>query len=573
MIKLTKKYFKILSNNEKLKLFILVILMLIGGVMESISVSLILPLITVVTDASSFDDTWYGKLICNVFNIDNSKQYISVLILFLIFIFVLKNLYLLLEYALHYSYIASCRCKMQIKMMHCYIHKPYPFYFTSSTGELLRITGIDTGQAYNLLSSLLAFYTELIVSIALIITIFVISPQITIILGIVLLIEILLITKVIKPRAKKMGEKQRYENAMLNKWFLQSVNGIKSIKVANNENYFEKNYSNHTSGYIKADVTNQLLGNIPRMLIEACTVCVALGYIWFMINKGIDVSILIPQLSAFVVALVRLLPSVSRMSSVINQVPYSEGGLDNLIINLDADKDIIEKSCSKEILVSFNKEIRLDGITFGYSTDRILLNSVNLIINKGQSIGVIGQSGSGKTTLIDIILGLLTPLSGRVLVDGVDIEKNMVSWLKCISYIPQNIFLLDDSIRNNIAFGIEEQDVDDTLIWRTLEEAQLSEYVKSLPDGIDTEIGEQGIRLSGGQIQRIGIARALYSNPELLIFDEATSALDNDTEAAIMESIDNLKGKKTMIIIAHRLSTIENCDVVYKVDNGNVTKE
>ena len=234
----------------------------------------------------------------------------------------------------------------------------------------------------------------------------------------------------------------------------------------------------------------------------------------------------------------------------------------------------VEKQSAKIEKMVFEKNVVVDHITFSYpNSETDILKDAYLEIAKGQSVGIVGTSGAGKTTIVDIMLGLLKPKKGAVLVDGSDIENSLSAWLGILSYIPQNIFLIDDSVRKNVAFGIDEQDIDDGEVWRALKEAQMEEFVRSLPEGLDTGVGEKGIRLSGGQCQRIGIARALYNDPEILFFDEATSSLDNETESAIMEAIENLKGYKTLVVIAHRLTTIKNCDVVYRIEKGKAFKD
>ncbi len=299
-----------------------------------------------------------------------------------------------------------------------------------------------------------------------------------------------------------------------------------------------------------------------------------------MVLWGSELETLVPQLSAFAVAAIRLLPSVNRISTSVNQIPFFEGGLDNIIGVID--KGVLKKiniedtDFDREIVqdITFNHNIEFRNVTFRYSQNtKKVLEHADFEIKTGESVGIIGPSGSGKTTTIDIMLGLLFPSDGNVLVDGVDIHENISGWLSHVAYIPQSIFLMDDTIRANVAFGIPDGKVSDTKVMHALKEAQLEEFIKELPDGIATTIGEQGVRLSGGQRQRIGIARALYNNPDILFLDEATSALDNETEAAIMDSIEHLKGTKTLLIIAHRLSTIENCDVVYRVESGEITKE
>lgn len=583
MIQTTKKVFHILNKKQKGKAVLIIILMLIGGIMESVSISLILPLISAVMDKNNWNTSWYGSLICRMFQISTQREYIEILLILLIVAFLLKNLYLLLEYYIQYTFIARNRYNMQSELMHSYIRKPYSFFVNSNSGEILRILTSDTSQTFSLLTDVFIFYTEIIVSIILGITILLVSPSIAIGLLIILGLELLTITMILKPIMRRNGTIQRNESSATNKWILQSVNGIKSIKVANTERFFEEHYCKHALKVVDIDRKNQTIANMPRLIIEAFTVSGVLLILLLMVLTGKELDSIVPQLSAFVLAAVRLLPSINRISMAMNQIPFLEGGLDNIIVALEKEKNekgLEENRGSENNQVSrreknnFNRCIFFEGISFSYpNSEKKIFNNASFKIYPGQSVGIVGTSGAGKTTAVDIILGLLKPDMGHVYIDGSDIENDMSKWLSQVAYIPQTIFLMDDTIRANIAFGQGDAEISEKDIWEALEEAQMKEYVESLPDGLDTQVGEQGIRLSGGQRQRIGIARALYSNPEFLFFDEATSALDNETENAIMESIENLKGKKTLIIIAHRLSTIENCDVIFRVEEGKVIED
>jgi ABC-type multidrug transport system fused ATPase/permease subunit len=287
---------------------------------------------------------------------------------------------------------------------------------------------------------------------------------------------------------------------------------------------------------------------------------------------------MISLFAAFGTAAMSLLPAASRINNQMTSMAFNEPFFFNVSDNLieetnDENTDISYAVVAKEKL-PVTREVKMDGITYHYpNSDKLIFDNASVSFPIGKSIGIVGPSGAGKTTVIDILLGLLNLQGGRVLADDVDIKTHYREWLANVGYIPQMIFLLDADIRKNVAFGIPEEEIDDDKLWYALKEAQLDEFVKTLPEGVHTGIGERGIRLSGGQRQRIGIARALYNDPEVLILDEATSALDNDTEAAIMDSVNRLHGKKTLIIIAHRLQTIEKCDMVYRVENGQITKE
>lgn len=395
-------------------------------------------------------------------------------------------------------------------------------------------------------------------------------------------IEFLVITMWIKPKMKKEGLLQRSELAEANKWTLQAVNGIKSIKVSNTSVFFLNKYVSHISKSVDAERKSQILGILPKMILEAVTITSVFLMLLIMILNGADLILVVPALSAFVVAAVRLLPSVGKMSAALNYISFYEGGLDN-IISIVARGDIsntnsIETSSNintvKDSEWHIKRELLLSNVSYSYPGMRNwVLKDAQLSIKRGEFIGIIGESGAGKTTTIDVLLGLLQPQKGKIFIDEKDIYSAIEDWHRILAYIPQEIFLMDDTIKRNIAFGKEDYEIDENKVWDVLRASQLDTFVRDLPLQLNESVGEKGLRLSGGQKQRIGIARALYNNPEILFFDEATSALDNETEKEIMKAIITLKGKKTLVVIAHRMSTISQCDVIYRVKNGKIIKE
>lgn len=582
MLRITKKILVMLTDKQKKFIWVLGLMMLLGAIMESLSVSLMLPLITGVTDTENWNESGFAGFACNLLGITDRRSYIQLMIVLLIIVFVVKNIFLFFEYHVQFHFVADGRYNMQSKLMTRYMHKPYTFYLNSSSGEIIRVIKSDTAQAFSMLSYLLTFYTEIIVSMVLAITVLVINPLIAGVTVVVLMLEVLVIAKVVKPRLRVYGDSQREESAAAYKWILQSITGIKSIKVGANEAFFENKYKKHVGKEIDVTCKEQIYGNVPKLITEAFTFVAVLVLMLVMVGNGTDLGSIISQLSAFAIAAMRLIPSANRISVVLNQASFFEGAVDNVLANLKKEGRYMEDTKQEQLaledkndkLITCEKIFGLKDVTFAYpGADGPVLSHADMMIEAGQSVGVVGASGAGKTTAIDIMLGLLKPDEGHVLSDDVDIEENMYGWLSHLAYIPQQIFLMDDSIKKNIAFGLHNNEIDDVRVWQVIKEAQLEEFVNSLPEGINTQIGEAGVRLSGGQRQRIGIARALYNDPEILFFDEATSALDNETESAIMEVIDGLKGKRTLIIIAHRLTTIANCDVVYRVENGTIQKE
>ena len=314
---------------------------------------------------------------------------------------------------------------------------------------------------------------------------------------------------------------------------------------------------------------------MPRPLFEAVCVCALLTVVGVKIFRGVELQYFIPVLSAFAIAAFRLLPSFGRLTAFINDIIYYSPAVEN-VYNDIREVDELQKKYANRFIdkseINIEKCILVDNISFSYpSENKPILKNASVRIDKNKSVAFIGPSGSGKTTLADIILGLLEPQEGHIYADNIDINDKPYGWHKLLGYIPQTIYLTDDTIRENVLFGMPADEKSDERVWKALEDAQLAEFVRGLERGLDTVIGERGVRLSGGQRQRIGIARALYSEPKVLVLDEATSALDTETETAVMEAIDGLRGSRIMIIIAHRLTTIRNCDEVYEIKNGTIT--
>ncbi len=579
-MKIIKKFRLILSRHQKLRIAELFVLMVIGGFVETLSVALMLPFMDAVMQPEGFKSTWYGKLICDLLGIDSTRALLVIIAIALALLYIFKNIYLMFEYNIQYRFVYGNMFELQKRMLDVFIHRPYEYFLKVNSGEVIRIITSDTSNAFHLLVTSLLLLTELVVSAMLIGTIFIIAPAVTVCIALLLLALLAVIYLMIKPMLRRAALNQQKAGTGMNKWLLQSIQGIKELKVMRKESFFQSNYNTYGSMSVNATRWNQILQMAPKFMIEGVSMGATFIVVAIMIYMGEDLEAIIPTLTAVAMAAIRLLPSVNRISNALTAVAYGEPMLDKVIENLAdiaaAKKNEMEEK-ENEInqvkkIPAFSKSVQFKGIKYHYpDAESYVLDGASMEIRKGESVGIVGSSGAGKTTSVDIILGLLKPQGGEILIDGVDMKEDLGGWLDQIGYIPQMIFLLDDSIRANVAFG--EDHIDDDDVWRALREASLDEFVKELPGGLDTQIGERGVRLSGGQRQRIGIARALYRNPQALILDEATSALDNETEAAIMDSVNGLRGVKTMIIIAHRLSTIEACDKVYRVENGKIKRE
>jgi ABC-type multidrug transport system fused ATPase/permease subunit len=386
---------------------------------------------------------------------------------------------------------------------------------------------------------------------------------------------LLLFFKVIKKKIRTQGEIVRKNRQGQTRWLMQSFGGIKETKIAQTEGYFLKKFDNEYESFAKNHCSYQTLAYLPKPAMETVVIGALLFVVMIKLLRGVDSVYFVSTMSVFAVAAYRLLPSFNRISGYLGRIMFDKASVDAIYKDLKTVEEL-EKNAGEidETDINFSKEIVVDNLSFKYPlSEKNVLENVSLTLPKNKSVAFIGPSGAGKTTLADIILGLLYQQNGSIKVDGVSIPENSKCWKRKLGYIPQTIFLTDDTITNNIAYGVDEKDIDEKRVLEVIEEAQLKDFIDTLPDGINTEIGERGVRLSGGQRQRIGIARALYHDPEILVLDEATSALDTETETAVMDAIDSLSGKKTLLIIAHRLTTIENCDIVYEIKDGKAERQ
>jgi ABC-type multidrug transport system fused ATPase/permease subunit len=553
--------------------------MIIAGFMEMLSVALILPFAKALMDPERIMSNSIVKNLCDILHINSGRYLLIVLAFAIAGLFVLKNVFLLFQMYLENRFVYNNLFYTQVKLLQNYLSRPYEYYLNVQSGEILRVIQNDALDTFSLLISTISMTSELIVSGMLIVTVLVIAPVITISMAAVLFVLLGVILLMMRPKLKRAGIDNQNAHAAMNQWLIQSIQGIKEIKLLKKESFFESKYKTHGKIYVNTNAKYKLYSSAPRFLIEGISMGLFFIVIAILIIFGYKMDEIFPMLSGVAVAAVRLLPATNRIAQNMSSIAFGEPKLDKMIENLSTmDIRLTEKnavlSVAEENNLIFENCIQFNNITYKYpsGTSEVLSNA-SFSILRGESIGIIGTSGSGKTTAIDILLGLLIPQRGNVLVDGVDIFDDLDSWINQIGYIPQTIFMLDGSIKENVAFGSDPESIDDEQVWKALEEASLFDYVKGLPDGLDSQIGERGVRLSGGQRQRIGIARALYRNPSFIVFDEATSALDGDTESAIMDSINKLHGLKTMVIITHRLSTVEKCDHIFKVNNGTIIKE
>ena len=571
-----KKIFKILNRHQRSRVYLLLVMILIGAVMETVGVSAILPLVSAVTDPTIIQSNEKFKFVSDLLGITDPKMFVLAMAIALIVIYIIKNIYLIVLNVAQNHFSTNNQSRISVRLTKCYIEQSFLFHSAHNVADLDRNATRDVSSFMYVLSNILQLITETLVCLMLTIFLMITDVFTTSLMIVILSVFILFFFAVVRKRLRRFGEESRIFEGERNKYFLEAFGGIKEVKAASSETFFVERYKNACNGYALMEQKRLTLSFIPRPLMESMCICGLLLFMSIKIVLGADVNSFIPVMSVFAVAAIRMLPSFNRVSGYLSSIMFYKSSVDALYEDLQQ-AAVYEKENKAKVQTEIeiaNEDIVVDNMTFYYPAkpEKVILDKVSLTIPRNKSVAFVGPSGAGKTTLADLILGVLEPQEGKVTVGGVDILSHSKSWHHKIGYIPQSTFLMDDSIRSNVAFGIPEDEINDQKVWEALEAAQLSEFVKSQPEKIYSNIGDRGVKISGGQRQRIGIARALYNKPDVIVLDEATSALDNDTEKAVMDAIYGLAGKKTMIIIAHRLTTIKNCDIIYEVKDGRVDK-
>jgi ABC-type multidrug transport system fused ATPase/permease subunit len=575
LIRVIKQLNYILNEKQKRQSVGVFATMVVCSVLELLGVSIIVPFLSLMTDEQSVREKWYlGWL----YDVDPNIQMTTIMIILslaFIFIYLFKNGFMIYSAYVQTTYAARFNKDNSIKMLNSYLKRPYQYFVNTNSNIILRGIGNDVNGVYHILLDLFTIMNEcltiLLIGIFLIVTDWLVAICALILACVCFLVIVL----GFKNKIKQAGIQQREASAMKSKCSYQSIHGIKEIKVKNRKGTFIEEYEYESERERKSYIVQGFLSACPERIVEGVCISGFMMIICIRILIGTDINTFIPSLGAFAMGAFRILPSFAKLSNHINNIVYFMPCIQNCYDNVKEAEKI--EALETEVLqlsetlhkVNFEDSLELRNIEWKYpEADKKVLDGLNLTVHKGEAIALIGSSGAGKTTLADMIMGLYIPQSGTVEMDGVDIYSIPREWSKLIGYVPQMVFLIDDTVRKNVAFGVRSDEIYDEKIWDALEKAQLKDFVENLPNGLDTIVGERGIKFSGGQRQRIAIARALYDEPEILILDEATAALDNDTETAVMEAVESLRGHITMIIVAHRLSTIRNCDKIYEIKDG-----
>ena len=574
------KLIYILNGKQKRISVVVFFMTIIGALVETLGVSIILPLVQSFLAADRLLQNKYVKPVALVLHIETGVQLIIWMSAAVIVIYIVKNAYMVFLSYVRVKFAAMVKRELSVKMMHSYMDREYTYFLGVNTEDVLRGIGYDVSGVHEVLVQFFRILAETLTAFC--ICVFIFRTDAAMAVGVVAVAgtSLLLLILFFRKKMKKVGDFYRECTVQVNKYLHESFQGIKDVLIFHKEDYFIKNYETVFSSQLKAEVVKTVASESPTHLIEAVCVSGLIAVVALKMAGGSDAETFIPQLATFAIAAFRILPSIGKISAGFNQLIYAFPALNATYRNLQEVENFkkitrVKQTDGKMLAekLDFQREIRIENIHWQYpSADRPVIENLSLTIPRGKSVAFIGQSGAGKSTLADIMLGLLVPAQGDILVDGISIYDEMDAWKRTVGYVPQTVFLTDDTIRRNIAFGIAEKDIDEEKIRRAVEQAQLGATIAELPEGLDTILGERGIRFSGGQKQRVAIARALYNDPDILILDEATAALDNDTESAVMEAIDALHGYKTLIIIAHRLTTIRNCDEIYEIADGGAIR-
>lgn len=569
------KFQVILSKPQKMWAVIVFVLTLIGAVIETIGVSIMIPLIQVMVQPDTIRENEVGAKVLSYIGPVTDRQIMYLVGALVIGVYIFKNVYLSCLAYVRIKYSCKVQRELSVKIANSYVKRGYPFFLQSSAGDLIRGIAGSVSGVYMVLNQFFRILAELLTIMC--ICIFLIMEDILLAGSIIALALVCvgLTVRIFRKRVKHYGDIAFRFNSIVSQSSLQLFYGIKEVLVMKREKHFLDMYEDAYTQRQKATANENLSAELPAYIIEGLCISGIILAVCVRITGLESPMEYLPQLAAFAMAAFRVLPSLGRISSGINTCIFYLQTVDETYENIlelnrsERERNEVMTNVTENNKVRFERSVTIENVTWRYEGGKAdVLSGINLEIKKGQSVAFIGPSGAGKTTLGDVILGLLTPQSGKVCIDGVDIRTIGTQLSEIIGFVPQSIYMTDDTIRNNIAFGVDEKKIDNARIWKALEKAQMREFIEELPDGLDTLIGERGMRLSGGQRQRLAIARALYLDPQILVLDEATSALDTETETAVMESIDALQGEKTLIIIAHRLSTIRNCDVVYEIADG-----
>lgn len=586
-----KKLYDIFTPEQRRGGITVFILLFIGSMLEMLGVTIIIPLVQVILMPVSMLESDSYQWIWKVLNVKDTTGLVLWVSVGTIAVYLFKNGYMsFLSYYKNHFY-RQVEKETSMKLMNSYLSRDYTFHINTNSSILLRSVIYDITGVTSTMTSIFTIVMECMSTFLIIIVLFTTDFWMAVTLAFSAVLALLLIVGIFHKIMKVEGERAVTYSHLCLKAVSEAFNGIKDVMVTRRQPFFSESYDHAVSGKNKSNAAKSFAAECPAYVIEGICITAFIVMLCAKSLLGQSGAQFVSQAAAFAIAAFRILPSVGKITNNVNVLVYyqamvsdvyeniheaQEFARNNVLINKEqtADKKLhVMGSTDSENFTGFYSELRLENVSWKYpGDDGYVVKELNMVIPKGHAVGLIGASGAGKTTLADMILGLLPTETGAIRMDGIDIKEIPMAWSHTIGYVPQSVYLTDDTIRNNVAFGINREGIDDEIVWKALDEAQLKLFVESLPQGLDTIVGERGIRFSGGQRQRVAIARALYYDPDILVLDEATSALDNETESAVMDAIESLQGHKTLIIVAHRLTTIKSCDEVYEIKDGKAIR-
>jgi ABC-type multidrug transport system fused ATPase/permease subunit len=567
-LKAYRLVWRLLNSRERTGLGWIFFLMLIGTVLEMFSLGLVVPIVGLLNRPDYIEDI---PFVVELFGDLTQDQYIIGAMGLLVIVYVVKTVFLIWKTWVQRGFSNAVTARVGNELFEKYLRQSYAFHLQRNSAVMIRNAQNSSNLMGGVIDPLLLVASEFLITGGLFALMLWFEPIGSISTILVFAIFALIFRRFTSRRIRDWGEARSFHIGKMIQHLQQGFGGIKDVKTLGREEFFIEEYSKHLKGTAYIERRFSVAQTLPRFGMELLTI-ICLGLlVSIMILSGRSIEHILPILTLFGAAAFRLLPTLNQVINGFMSIRFNRPILNYLYDDLGLST---AEYLNRTKHGHFANQIEVSNLTFGYEgTEREALNGVSLTVARGEAVGLIGSSGSGKSTLVDILLGLLEPTSGNVLVDGHDIQENLREWQDQIGYVPQSIFLTDDTLRRNVAFGLPKDKIDDEAVKSAIRLAQLEEFVASLPDGMETLVGERGVRLSGGQRQRIGIARALYNNPDILVLDEATSSLDTETEHGVMQAVQALQGDKTVIIVAHRLSTVEYCDRLYRLENAQIVDE
>lgn len=565
MKKLYEKINFVLDKEDKKVLLRIFLFSIFVSIIETVGVSIIMPFMSVAGDFSLIQSNKYFTFIYDFFSIKSSVDFVVFFGIFLILYYVFRA-FITLLYTYKRSEFSEGRFyTISLRLFDKYISMYYKDFITKNTSALTKVLISEVYNLTHVLSAILLMISEIIIVIVLYSMMLWVDYKITLLFTVFIVIKTFFLTKTLSKKIKTIGDEREEHHKNYYETINTTFRNFKYIKLLSNKQTVIDEFDKYGLRYVKTNIIGATLTQIPKVFLELVGFGIVIILITYIVYKEqSNISEYLPMITMYILALYRLLPSVNRIMNSYNQINFYDRTL-NIVFDELSSK--FEETSEEKIV--FNNKIELQNISFSYNESKKILSDINIIINKGDKIAFIGESGSGKTTLVDIIIGLFKPSSGNILVDNMNLtENNLSSWRSHIGYIPQSVYLFEGTVAQNVVFGRE---YDEKQIISVLKKANIYDFLCT-KNGLETYVGDAGVMLSGGQQQRIAIARALYSNPDILVLDEATSALDNETERNIMREIYNISNDKTLIIIAHRLTSIKNCNKIFEISNGKILK-